>query len=279
MNANDILLAMHASAAELAEAESMKDRMQAVRERAGNPEGVEIVEQDGMLRLFSRSMPWPQFNTVKGVHEGVLERLDDLERYYRERERPVRLELSPQRITSALLQELGRRGYRTAALHAGLYRLFAPKEAGIEVEPSSGSGLTIRQAGLADAEAYARIHCLSTGLGESGIPSVRANNEVLMERPGWSFWIAERDGEPAAVGVMRISGGAANLSFAATLPEERGRGLQQALLLARLEAARAAGCLIAVSQCEPYSISMRNMQRCGMRLAFIRPHLMLPHHP
>ncbi|SDR96027.1 hypothetical protein SAMN05444162_0430 [Paenibacillaceae bacterium GAS479] len=283
-----VLYQEDADLAEQAETQAMVDRLQAVKERPGNPEGVEIERAGSARALYSAGMPWPQFNCVKGVQEAIVPELDRLETFYRERRRPVRLELNPHQATEGLLTELGRRGYKLIGHHAGMYKRFEPvgskgndgtnseHNEGAPIRPYHFPGeLTIRRASKEDAEVYARIHCLSTGLGENGIAPVRANNEMLMDCPGWSYWIGELSGEPAAVGVMHMKGELANLTFAGTLPEFRGRGIQQAIIQARLMEAKAQGCRLAASQCAPYSGSMRNMQRVGMSLAFIRSILLL----
>lgn len=54
----------------------------------------------------------------------------------------------------------------------------------------------------------------------------------------------------------------------ATLPEWRGRGVQTALLKARLERALHAGCDLAAAGASPGSGSQRNMERLGFRVAY-----------
>ncbi|OXM16867.1 GNAT family N-acetyltransferase [Paenibacillus herberti] len=278
-----------AALAEQAEIQAMVDRLQAVKERPGNPEGVEIERAGSATALYSTGMPWPQFNCVKGVQETIVSELDHLKAFYRERGRPVRLELNPHQATEGLLTELGRRCYKLIGHHAGMYKRFGPvgnkgidgtnseRNEGASTRPYHFPGeLTIRKASREDADVYARIHCLSTGLGEKGITPVRTNNEMLMDCPDWSYWIGELSGNPVSVGVMHMKDELANLTFAGTLPEFRGRGFQQALIQARLNEAEAQGCSLAASQCVPYSGSMRNMQRVGMNLAFIRSILLLP---
>ena len=60
------------------------------------------------------------------------------------------------------------------------------------------------------------------------------------------------------------------LYIASTLPEFRGRGVQTALLQARLVAAKAAGCALAVVMARPANTSARNTERAGFRLAFTK---------
>jgi GNAT superfamily N-acetyltransferase len=61
---------------------------------------------------------------------------------------------------------------------------------------------------------------------------------------------------------------------ASTLPEFRNRGLQSALLQARLNLACEAGCDLAVIVTRPGSVSQRNAERAGFRLAYTKAILM-----
>ncbi len=69
---------------------------------------------------------------------------------------------------------------------------------------------------------------------------------------------------------MRLCDGVAQLCGAATLPPFRRRGLQTALLHARLHAAANAGCDIAVVTTEPGSKSQQNAERAGFGLVYSR---------
>lgn len=64
--------------------------------------------------------------------------------------------------------------------------------------------------------------------------------------------------------VMELAGGVA------TLPEHRRRGVQGALLGARLEAAARAGCDVAVVTTQPGSKSQENVQKRGFELLYTR---------
>ncbi|MCO8275472.1 GNAT family N-acetyltransferase [Actinoplanes sp. TRM 88003] len=70
-----------------------------------------------------------------------------------------------------------------------------------------------------------------------------------------------------ATGMIWLGPGYAHLSSGATLPSHRGRGAQTALLAARVEAGRRAGCSLLVNEAEVtdegYSVSARNQVRVG----------------
>jgi len=69
---------------------------------------------------------------------------------------------------------------------------------------------------------------------------------------------------------FRIDGGVAQFAGAATAPEHRRRGVQSALLSARLVDAAAAGCEVAVITTQPGSKSQQNAQRRGFDLLYTR---------
>ena len=73
-----------------------------------------------------------------------------------------------------------------------------------------------------------------------------------------------------------ISDGLAQLSGASTLPAHRRRGVQSALLRARLLDAADSGCDLAVVTTEPASKSQQNVQRAGFALLYARAVLIRP---
>ncbi|GIP35266.1 N-acetyltransferase [Paenibacillus sp. J2TS4] len=268
----------------------MVSRMNAIREREGNPEGVEMASFGGATAFYSRTMPWPQFNTVKGITSQEIGRLDDILAFYRERDRACQFEIVPGRVDGHLLESLAARGFYQRSFHSTMYGLTEEKlenqseglpvqelrkeigagtdfEEGLEEE---SGGISIRKLRSDEFLLYGELHCLGTGLSADGAPYVAENNRVLYGRPGWSFFIGQVDGIPAGVGVMYAQGNIASLTFAATLPDYRRRGLQSALILRRMREARQLGCYLVVGQAAYASSSQNNMERAGMRLAYSR---------
>ena len=92
---------------------------------------------------------------------------------------------------------------------------------------------------------------------------------------GFRTYEARLDGNLAGAGSMRLAGGLAQLTGAATLPTHRRRGVQTALLRRRLEDAAAAGCELALVTTQPGSKSQQNVQRFGFRLLYTRIILVL----
>ena len=69
---------------------------------------------------------------------------------------------------------------------------------------------------------------------------------------------------------MTICDEVATLGGMSTIPAERGRGVQAALILHRLGLARAAGCTIATSTTVVGGASERNVQRFGFRPTHVK---------
>jgi GNAT superfamily N-acetyltransferase len=87
---------------------------------------------------------------------------------------------------------------------------------------------------------------------------------------GAFFFIAEVDGVPAGGGMLSIHQEVASLGGAGTLPEFRNRGVQKALLVARLALAAESGCVLAMVATMPGSGSQRNVERQGFRVVYTR---------
>jgi ribosomal protein S18 acetylase RimI-like enzyme len=81
---------------------------------------------------------------------------------------------------------------------------------------------------------------------------------------------ARLDGVLAGGASFRTAEGVAQLTGAATAPAHRRRGIQTALLSARLADATVAGCDIAVVTTQPGSRSQQNVQRQGFDLLYTR---------
>jgi len=242
----------------------MEDRMLAIQGRASNPEGVELRRFGNAICLYSRTMPWPSFNTVKGLTSEDAQHVDAILQFYRERNRKLNFEIVPGLVDQSLLELLAERGFYQSGFHTSMYidphkRTFVPND-NIRIEELQEDQFAL----------YARIHCRGTGLPDDGIPHVAANNRVLYQRHGWKFYIGYVEEQPAAAGVMFMKNGIASLTFAATLPEHRNKGLQLGLLYRRLEEAQTNDCRLAVGQCAFLSQSHRNMERVGMETGYVR---------
>lgn len=95
----------------------------------------------------------------------------------------------------------------------------------------------ISECGSADAETFARIVVAAFGAADWFVSWLAA----LVGRPGWSCYLARVDGAPAATGAIFRSGTKGWVTWGATSERFRRRGLQRAMLVHRIAAARAMG--------------------------------------
>ena len=98
----------------------------------------------------------------------------------------------------------------------------------------------------------------------------------LVGRPGRRQFMALEHDKPVGVAALYFEGDWAEFGYAAVLPEARGRGIQAALIAARIRAARESGCRwismeTAEETLEKPSYSLRNARKMGFEVAYLRP--------
>lgn len=112
-------------------------------------------------------------------------------------------------------------------------------------------------------------------------------SEVLFtqtyKRPGWKHYSAKEENKIIAAASMFVCGKYASLAIAGTLPDERGKGAQSALILRRINDAFDAGCeyiIVETAEDKPEkpSASNRNMKKLGFKLAYLRPNFIYEFH-
>lgn len=108
------------------------------------------------------------------------------------------------------------------------------------------------------------------GMGEPEGDPVRAETiaVVLGEAPQMHAFVATIDGEHAAGAGMLVDEGIATLFATSTLAAFRRRGAQSSLICARLAAAKALGCDLAVAMTDVGGDSQRNLERLGFRVGY-----------
>jgi GNAT superfamily N-acetyltransferase len=202
-----------------------------------------------------------------------VEALERIEREWRGRGEPVRIEMSV--LTEPSLGSvLTDRGYRLHGFENVLglpldRETYGPKVSGVAVE-------TVTQAGFPtwiDIAVEAFMNLDGTGsVPPDALPRDRLREilEEMMGVPGFIRYLARVDGEAVGEAAMRIDGDLAQLAGAGTLPHARGRGVQNALLQRRLADARAAGCTLAVVTTAPGTRSQENVMRRGFELLYTR---------
>lgn len=165
----------------------------------------------------------------------------------------------------------------SAALHASLLALGCRPQGALAlcehalapdaVAPAADGPLYVRLARPEEYHLAGQILHASFGMWPVLAPWMAA----LAGRPQWQVFLAcQADGTPVATGTLLVDGPQAWLGMGATLPAARRQGAQQALLAARLAAARAAGCVSASVEAAAAapgedSPSLNNILRAGFR--------------
>jgi GNAT superfamily N-acetyltransferase len=191
--------------------------------------------------------------------------LDHVERFYREHGAPAQLDLCPLH-DPGVFEMCRTRGYRIAELNNVLYRRLDVRD---DRSPAPPLGVTIRPGRPEEARALGVI--VENAFFPDGAPEPFQDLLTPLYRmEGAITFAASVEGKVAACGaglvipqhrIFAICG-------AGTLQEFRGRGLQTALLQARLAAAAKAGCEYAVVVTQGGTISQRNCERLGFRVAY-----------
>src|SRR5579862_3131654 len=190
--------------------------------------------------------------------------LDHIEKFYRAHNAPSQVDLCPMH-EPAVFEMFKERGYGIAELNNVLYRKldkqekFPPPPAGCEIRPSR----------LEEAETAGAI--VESAFFPDGAPEAyRGLIAPFYQIEGALPFIASVAGMLVACGTGLVipQHKVFALCGAGTLADYRGRGLQTALLRARMSAAVQAGCEYAVVVTQGGTTSQRNAERLGFRVAY-----------
>lgn len=247
---------------ENAEINMLSSRLEALQAIKENPMQVQI-EQFGSATAFSsKVIAGPAFNTIKGITNTT--QIDEIISYYQSLQIPCRFEITPAQGTAELFQYLSEKGFYQSSFHTALYS--KPKE-----DPSLlPSNISVRKLKENEFDIFADIYVCGFNMPSFTKDGVRQNNEILYNKPGWHFFIAEVQNTPASIGVLFINNGVASLAASATLPEFQRKGCHTALIQKRIETAIESNCHLIVGQARFGSSSQNNMERAHMKIAYTK---------
>ena len=190
--------------------------------------------------------------------------LDRVEQFYRSHKAPSQVDLCPLH-EAAVFEMFRERRYGIAELNNVLYRRLDRDEE----FAAAPAGCKIRRGLREEAETSSAI--VERAFFPDGAPEAFTGLLTpLYQMEGAVTFVACIAGKMAACGaglvipehrIFAVCG-------AGTLAEFRGRGLQTALLRARLAAAAEAGCQYAVVVTQGGTTSQRNCERLGFRVAY-----------
>lgn len=239
------------------------------RRRQFPSSGAEWIECGGAYAVFDGvNSPCTQTFGLGLFEELTGSTLDLIETFFRDRGAPAIHEVSPFAGVAAL-ELLCKRGYTPVELSSVLYRT-VEQPVDQPAIPHAGK-VTVRITGPEEADLWSRISAkgwahdhpeLTEFLLDLGVVSAARDQTVC--------FLAEVDGEPGAAGVLCMHEGVALFGGSSTIPELRRRGLQAALLEARMCYAFQHGCDLAMMVAWAGSDSQRNAERKGFRIAYTR---------
>ncbi len=196
--------------------------------------------------------------SAAGLTEPITDRgLAEVESFFADLGGAFEAWVAPQRDVTPFVA----RGYRDPTT----IRVFARPAVPVDAVGGPITVERLKHGSTDEAEAYARLAAAAFG---SPSPVMIRLFAAFFAVPGVDLYRAFVDGAVAGVARLAIDGDLAEFGGGATLPEFRGRGVQQALLRHRINAACAAGCSILVTEAEPATGSSRNILRAGFQAAF-----------
>jgi|tagenome__1003787_1003787.scaffolds.fasta_scaffold20972805_2 hypothetical protein len=196
------------------------------------------------------------------------EEVDTLEQFYASRKEPVRVETSPLADPS-LIEQFGKRHYRVTEFTNVMAR---------SLSEGNDDGAPDRTTGEVSVERIPREHInlwnltVAQGFAEH-VPVTHEILDVMRafgSAPQVECYLARINGAVAGGGTLILRDGIAGLFGASTLPAYRNRGVQEALLAARVARAANAGCDLLVCLAQPGSTSQRNVVRQGFSVLYTR---------
>lgn len=190
--------------------------------------------------------------------------LDEIVRVYAERDMDTWIEMCP--LADPNLD--GRLAARGFASRPSCEMYVRDAKAPIE---RAGSDVEIVPIDREDGDAVELFaSTVASGFRDGGTPEAWSAAIGRFAARTRHAFLARIDGESAGGGVVTVEDGLARLVFMATLPAFRRRGVQRALMQARLDRAREQGADTVFVQCDPGSPTARNARRLGFRRAYAK---------
>ncbi|PET98122.1 GNAT family N-acetyltransferase [Bacillus cereus] len=249
---------------ENAEIHMLSSRLEALQAISGNPMQIQMKKFESATAFSSKVILGPAFNTVKGITYTNTDAIDEIVSYFESLQIPCRFEITPAQGTAELFQHLSQKGFYQSSFHTALYSI--PR-----ADPSlMPSNISVRQLKENEFDIFADVYVRGFNMPSFTKDGVHQNNEILYNKSGWHFFIAEVQNTPASIGVLYINKGVASLAASATLPEFQRKGCHTALIQKRIETAIATDCHLIVGQARFGSGSQNNMERAHMKIAYTK---------
>jgi GNAT superfamily N-acetyltransferase len=147
--------------------------------------------------------------------------------------------------------------------------VFAAETAEVAAVEAAASALdasvTIREIGRDEAALWSETFVRASGMNGREGDAWIAMTARLVPAAGYHYLVAEEAGRPIAVGRMYRDRGVGLLVTGTVDPSARGRGLQRALIAARVRIAAEQGCTVVASGALAGGVSAANLARMGFK--------------
>ncbi|MFP5317467.1 MAG: GNAT family N-acetyltransferase [Acidimicrobiia bacterium] len=151
----------------------------------------------------------------------------------------------------------------------------AARPAEVDAAPAP-DGVVIRELGRHEVEPWAEVVVEAAGLTGSVADAWRALEPHLALAPHDHRFVAEAGGRVVGAGLLHTHHHVGWLRAGTVLASHRGRGIQRALIAARVERAASLGCDLVGASAEAGGSSARNVERMGMRAVARRQRYRVP---
>ena len=231
-----------------------------------NPQGIAFCEAGLCIATLAVHAPVASWmHEVYGLRYGEddVAYLDAVLDFYKEHGSTPRFRVVPDGFNFKFADAMHRRGLRHFGFHTVLYGV--PERH----EDRPAAGVEVRRCENTD-EARLAMRLMLEGFIGKPEPARRVEHvrRTWHEEPIFHTYLGLLDGEPAGGAMLSIDGDIAYLMMGAVKESCRRRGVQTALVRARLNAAAAAGCQLILGGSDFESSSRQNQERAGLRIAY-----------
>ncbi|EWM18390.1 LigA protein [Kutzneria sp. 744] len=268
---NDMTVNIPVDTAERSEAEALYDLFQAPAQAVRDALGVTQARMGGGIVNSTRTDESGFWSKALGFgfdEPVTAELMGEVCAFYRDAGTPKAvIQLAPTVIPEDWTEICAKQGITAGAKWVKVVaEVDAVADQAVETE-----GLEIEPLSPEDGPKWTSVMLEVFGMGDELTPVFVA----ITDREGWRSFTARLDGEIVTTGTMLVRGETGQCFSGATLPKARGRGGQTAMLAARAQAAREAGCRWLVTETGAegpgeHNTSLRNMLRLGFEVLYER---------
>ncbi|MBC8100216.1 MAG: hypothetical protein H7Y11_12290 [Armatimonadetes bacterium] len=230
-----------------------------------NPYGAQLRQFGAAVGFAVQATRHPVFNRVMGASDETVDYLDEILGWYRTHHCHCRFDILPSNATEKLLPALAQRGFYQAGFYAALYAA-----AEYHTDYTAPATLYLERIPSGDRELMLDVYAAGFNFSAKTQPVMRASLRGLFDSPNVRFYGANINDKLVGISTLFLSDSVGYVASSTTLPQYRGRGCQPALLNRALADAALEQCDLVVSHCGFASISQRNLERIGLRLAYTK---------